>query len=105
LILIWINPFNGVEAADSQSLGFYLGLWFVFTLFMFVGTLKHNRASQVVFGSLTILFFLLSLANFTGIEQIHTVAGYIGIICGASAIYNAMGQIINQEFGKTIIKL
>lgn len=105
LILIWINPFKGIEAADPMSMGFYLGLWCVFTLFMFIGTLKHNRATQLVFGSLTILFLLLSLANFTGSETIHTIAGYVGLICGASAIYNAMGQILNQEFGKKIMPL
>lgn len=105
LILIWINPFSGVEAADSTSMGFYLGLWFIFTGFMFIGTLKHNRASQVVFCSLTLLFLLLSLANFTGSEGIHTIAGYVGIFCGLSALYNAMGQIINQEFGKTVMPL
>lgn len=105
LILIWIKPFPGIEAADSVSMGFYLGLWFIFTLFMFLGTLKHNRASQVVFGTLTILFLLLSLANFTGSEAIHTAAGYVGILCGASAIYNAMGQVLNQEFGKKVMPL
>jgi succinate-acetate transporter protein len=84
-------------------MGFYLGLWGVFTLFMFIGTLKHNRITQIVFGSLTVLFFLLSTANFTGSEAIHTVAGYVGIFCGLSAIYNAMAQIINAEFGKTIM--
>lgn len=105
LILIWINPFEKINTPDSISMGFYLGLWGLFTLFMFVGTLKHNRASQVVFGSLTVLFFLLAMANFTDSEQIHTIAGYVGIFCGLSAFYNSMGQIINQEFGKTIIKL
>jgi len=105
LILIWINPFTGIEAKDNISMGYYLGLWFVFTGFMFIGTLKHNRASQVVFGSLTILFLFLSLANFTEIEVIHTVAGYVGIFCGLSAIYNAMAQILNQEFQKTILLL
>jgi succinate-acetate transporter protein len=105
LILIWSNPIKGIDGADAMSMGFYLGLWFVFTLFMFIGTLKHNKISQIVFGSLTVLFLLLSLANFTGIESIHTLAGYVGIFCGASAIYSAMGQIINQEFGKTVFKL
>jgi uncharacterized protein len=105
LILIWINPFKGIEAADPKSMGYYLGLWCVFTCFMFLGTLKHNRASQVVFGSLTILFLLLSLANFTESEMIHTIAGYVGIFCGLSAIYNAMGQILNQEFGKKVLPL
>ncbi len=105
LILIWFNPFPNITAADSASMGYYLGLWAVFTFFMFIGTLKHNRAIQVVFGSLTLLFLLLSLANFTGSTAIHTVAGYVGIFCGLSAIYNAMAQIINNEYGKTVMPL
>ncbi len=105
LVLIWVNPFTGIEAADSTSLGFYLLLWCIFTGFMFIGTLKHNRATQVVFGSLTILFLLLALGDFTGIHVIHTIAGIEGIFCGLSAIYSAMGQIVNGEYGKTIIPL
>lgn len=105
LILIWINPFSKINAADSTSMGFYLGLWFIFTLFMFIGTLKHNRATQVVFCSLAILFLLLSVANFSGSDVIHSIAGYIGIFCGLSAIYSSMGQIINNEFGKTVMPL
>ena len=105
LVLIWVNPFKGIEAADSTSLGFYLLLWCIFTAFMFIGTLKHNRATQVVFGSLTILFLLLAIGDFTGIHAIHTIAGIEGIFCGLSAIYSAMGQIVNGEFGKTIIPL
>lgn len=105
LIIIWIKPFPGIDAADPISMGFYLGLWCLFTGFMFIGTLKHNRATQVVFGSLTVLFLLLAAANFTGSESIHQIAGYVGIFCGLSAFYNAVGQIINQEFNKTIMPL
>lgn len=104
LVLIWINPF-GVNASDELSMGFYLLLWCLFTLFMFIGTLKHNKATQVVFGSLTILFLLLALANFTGSHAIHTIAGIEGIFCGLSAIYSAAGQILNAEYGKTILPL
>ncbi|HCP14719.1 MAG TPA: hypothetical protein DIT32_02905 [Peptococcaceae bacterium] len=105
LILIWINPFSGINAADPVSMGYYLAIWGIFSFFMFIGTLKHNRSSQVIFSSLVLLFFLLSLANFTGSESIHAVAGYVGIFCGASAIYSAVGQILNQEFGKTVMPL
>lgn len=99
LILIWINPFGAINTADKKSMGFYLLLWGIFTLFMFIGTLKHNLVSQIVFGTLTILFFLLAAADFTGIELIHTIAGFVGIVCGISAIYNAMSQILKEEFG------
>ena len=107
LVLIWANPFQtaGIASADKISMGYYLLLWGIFTAFMFVGTLKHNRATQVVFGSLTVLFILLALGDFTGIHTITVIAGFEGIFCGLSAIYNAMGQILNAEYGKKIIPL
>ena len=105
LVLIWVNPFEGIESASPVAMGYYLLLWGIFTAFMFVGTLKHNRATQVVFGSLTVLFFLLAAGDFTGNHTITTIAGFEGIFCGLSAVYSAMGQIVNAEFGKKIIPL
>lgn len=107
LVLIWTNPFAGagIESASKVAMGYYLLMWGIFTLFMFIGTLKHNRATQVVFGSLTILFMLLALGDFTGNHTITTIAGFEGIFCGFSAIYSAMGQILNEEFKKTIFPL
>ena len=105
LILIWIKPFSAIEAGDEFSMGFYLLLWGIFTLFMFIGTLKHNRATQVVFGSLTLLFFLLAAGDFTGVHMIHLAAGCVGIFCGASAMYSAVGQVINEEYERTIFPL
>ena len=105
LVLIWINPFEGIEAASKVAMGYYLLLWGVFTAFMFIGTFKHNIATRVVFGSLTVLFMLLAIGDFTGNHTVTMIAGFEGIFCGLSAIYSAMGQIINAEFGKKIIPL
>ena len=104
LVLIWVNPFteSGIQG-NTLTLAFYLLLWGIFTLVMFIGTLKHNRATQVVFGSLTVLFFLLAIGDFTGNHTITTIAGFEGIFCGLSAIYNASAQILNAEYGKTIL--
>ena len=105
LVLIWVNPFEGVNAATKTDMGYYLLLWGVFTAFMFIGTLKHNKATQVVFGSLTVLFVLLALGDFTGNHTITIIAGFEGIFCGLSAIYSAMGQILNAEYGKEVMPL
>jgi succinate-acetate transporter protein len=107
LVLIWVNPFaeSGMAGADKISMGYYLLLWGIFTGFMFIATLKHNRATQVVFGSLTVLFLLLALGDFTGNHAITTIAGFEGIFCGLSAIYSAMGQILNAEYGKSVLPL
>ena len=105
LVLIWVNPFEGIAAASKTDMGYYLLLWGIFTAFMYVGTLKHNKATQVVFGSLTVLFMLLAIGDFTGNHTITMIAGFEGIFCGLSAIYSAMGQILNAEYGKDIIPL
>ena len=107
LVLIWVNPFAdaGIEAASKVAMGWYLLLWGLFTAVMFIGTLKHNRATQVVFGSLTVLFMLLALGDFTGNHTITMIAGFEGIFCGLSAIYSAAGQILNEEYGKEIVPL
>lgn len=106
LIFIWTNPVsNTILAADERSMGFYLLLWGIFTLFMFIGTLKHNTITKIVFLSLPLLFFGLAIGDFTGIALIKIISGYIGILCGASAIYSAMGQVVNEEFGKKVMPL
>lgn len=101
---VWIKIGTG-NPADSTSMGFYLLLWGLFTLFMFLGTFKHNMITRVVFGSLTLLFFMLALGDFTGYHLIQKLAGVVGILCGLSAMYSACGQIVNQEFGRKIFPL
>lgn len=103
LIFIWGKPFG--EAADNVSMGFYLLLWGLFTFMMFIGTLKHNRATQVVFFTLTLLFVLLAVGDFTLNHTITLIAGYVGIFCGLSAIYNSTAQIVNNEYGKKVLPL
>ena len=106
LVALNILPMMGYgEAADSLSMAAYLFMWSLFTFFMFIGTLKINRALQVVFGTLTILFFLLAIGNFTGSELILTIAGYEGIFCGFTAIYAAMAQVLNEVYGKTVLPI
>lgn len=105
LVLIWVNPFGKIAAASPEAMGFYLGFWGIFTLFMFVGTLKHSVANRIVFCLLTLLFFLLSAHFFAESATIGKVAGYVGIVCGLSAMYNAFAQVVNNEFGKKILPL
>lgn len=106
LVAIIMLPKMGLaEAADAQFLGVFLALWGIFTLFMFFGTLGANRALQFVFASLTVLFALLAIGNITGNHALLTFAGYEGIICGASAIYLAMAEVLNEQYGRTVLPI
>lgn len=109
LVGLFIMPQMGfgpaTAAPDHFAMGCYLGMWGFFTACMFIGTLKINRALQIVFGSLTILFFLLAIENFTGIKALGKVAGVEGIFCGMSAIYAAIAQVLNEVYGKDLLPL
>lgn len=106
LVGIWYAPIDAhVQATPASFLGIYLAIWGIFTLFMFLGSLTANKALQFVFGSLTILFALLAIGNVCESKTILTIAGFEGIICGASAIYLAMAEVLNAQYGKTILPI
>jgi succinate-acetate transporter protein len=106
LVAIWALPQLGIaEKADETAMGFYLATWGLFTLGLFVGTLRLNRALQVVFATLVILFALLAVADFTHSAAIKTLAGYEGIICGLSALYAAIAQVLNEVYKRTVLPL
>jgi succinate-acetate transporter protein len=106
LVFLWLAPELGWwEAPEEGALVAYLVMWGLFTSFMFVPTLKLNRAVQVVFLSLAVLFFLLALRDVTDNEVIGKIAGIEGILCGISAVYLAMAEVINEYYGRTVLPI
>ncbi|OFW55882.1 MAG: hypothetical protein A2133_01240 [Actinobacteria bacterium RBG_16_64_13] len=107
---IWLLPaiFPNTKLAGSPSelaLAWYFVAWGVFTGYMFLGTLKLNRALQVVFALLTILFFLLAVRDFGGGAIFGKIAGWEGILTGLSALYAAAAQILNETYRRVVLPL
>ncbi|MBU2951917.1 acetate uptake transporter [Tamlana agarivorans] len=101
-----ILPKTGLtNAPENASLVSYLVMWGIFTGALFIGTFKISRALQFVFGSLTLLFFLLALGDYTHNMTIGLIAGYVGIICGSSAIYTGVAQVINELYKKVVLPI
>lgn len=106
LVTIWLFPKLGIATApDPISMSYYLFLWGVLTFTFFIGTLKLNRALQLVFGTLTILFLLLALGDYTGNAIVTKIAGFEGIICGMLAFYTAVAQVANEVHKKIVLPL
>jgi succinate-acetate transporter protein len=107
LVILLILPktilFDGILTPTSEAMVAYFFMWGLFTFVMFFGTLKANRALQFVFLSLAILFFLLTLRDLTGSTDIGIIAGFEGIICGLSAVYTALAEVLNEAYGKTVL--
>ncbi|MDC7234021.1 MAG: acetate uptake transporter [Spirochaetales bacterium] len=106
LVAIWLLPSLGIaQAATPGAMGFYLLLWGILTFGLFVAVLKGKLIGKLVFGSLTLLFLLLAISDFTGSHLIHTIAGIEGIICGSLAIYEGLGIIINEKYNKEVLPM
>jgi succinate-acetate transporter protein len=107
LVALVLLPKTGaIGAPDANAMAFYLVCWGLFTGVMFVGTLRLNRALQFVFLSLTILFFLLAYGEVGGVSSgFKHFTGYEGIICGLSAMYTGLAQILNELARRTVLPL
>ncbi|NVO12042.1 MAG: acetate uptake transporter [Bacteroidales bacterium] len=105
-VAIWIFPDLGVAKGvktEEGFMGWFLFLWGIYSFFMWIGTFNKNKVLQFVFLTLWVLFFLLAIRDWTGSVGIGIVAGYEGILCGASAIYLAMAEILEETLGKKVL--
>jgi succinate-acetate transporter protein len=99
LILPKLGMANPPESIATAA---YFAIWGLFTLVMFVGTFKINWKLQLVFGSLTVLFVLLAVRDILGATgaglTVGKVAGFEGILCGLSAVYAGLSQVLAELF-------
>ena len=112
LVILKIFPaMNLWEIPSNYAMAAYFLMWGLFTFVMFFATLKANRAIQFVFMSLAILFFLLTIKelmvawDLAGITEVSTVLGIEGVICGLSAVYTALAEVLNEAHGRTVLPL
>lgn len=92
---------TGVPAA---FVGWYLFMWGVFTFYMWIATLRANRALQLVFLALWITFVLLAVGSW-GIAFMGILGGYTGLITAILAFYLSAAEVINESFGHTVLPI
>jgi len=108
--LIGVTPW----VVSQEAFAAYFFMWGLFTFAMFFGTLKANRTLQFVFMSLAVLFFLLATKSAllafttltaTNLELFTRLIGVEGVVCGFSAIYLAIAEVINEAHGKNVLPI
>ncbi|MGD0645186.1 MAG: acetate uptake transporter [Candidatus Bathyarchaeia archaeon] len=111
LVLPNFSFLSGFSGPSSSSLAAYFIMWGIFTFGMFFGTLKANRILQFVFGSLTVLFFMLTIRELTnnptlfGSVTFNTITGIEGVICGLSAVYLGIAEVLNETHKKNTLPI
>jgi uncharacterized protein len=104
--LVLLPKIDPKLAPTEAAMAAYLAIWGLFTFGLFIGTFRLSCALQVVFGTLTLLFFLLAFGEAVEVSPAFKhFTGYEGTLCGLSAFYTGMAQILNEVFGKTVLPL
>lgn len=86
--------------SSGAAMGWFFLVWALFSCGMFVATLRLAPSLQVVFFAVTVLFGLLAVYELSGSALLGRIAGWEGILAGASAMYVAVAQIWSAVAGE-----
>jgi succinate-acetate transporter protein len=87
----------------GAAVGLFLIAWGIFTLYMFVASLRTTAAVSLVFLLLTITFFLLGIGESGGHKGMVEVGGWAGLLTAAAAWYASFAAVLNSTFGRTVL--
>ncbi len=100
--IIWILNILNVYKSTSYDIGYFMFAWTLFTLIMFIASLRVSKAMAITFALLLIGFILLVIGHF-GHPFFNIIAGYELILCALCAWYMMASIIINDLAGRVVI--
>lgn len=97
---------GGFSAASGEFMGAFFLLWGIFSFFCWICTFKQNRVVQFIFFVLIIAFMLLSIGHWRP-ESTNSIkaAGWIGLICGGSAFYLGLAELLLDSTGYVLLPI
>ena len=104
LLLFSHNGWIDITAA-GPTVGVALLLWGLLTLYLWIASFRLSKIVFLIFLTLWITFGLLGLGAVNGSAGLGEAGGYLGILCGALAIYGSFGIVTNATFGRSVVPL
>ncbi len=104
-LLLWTLNAGWLKSPGNAGLGVTLLLWGVFTLYMWVSTFRLNVALWLVFLTLWITYGLLAAGSLGAGVRYQRIGGWVGLACGAIALYTSFAEVTNDTFGRRVIPL
>jgi len=102
LVMLGGNHVLDLSGAGT-GIGACLLLWGVFTLGLWVSTFRLSRLLFAIFLTLWIAFFLLGGGAVLGNPALHMAGGWVGLLCGALAMYGSFAIVTNTTYGREVV--
>jgi uncharacterized protein len=91
------------KADAGHAVGLFLIAWGIFTLYMFIASLRTTVAIATVFALLAATFFILGIGNAGAHTNIVKAGGYVGLATAAAAWYASFAGVTNATFKRTVL--
>ena len=108
----WLLVSNFIPAMVAQKVpagdiggfvGLFLFAWGIFTAYMFIASWRSAKAVTLVFGLLTVTFFVLATGEWAASDSIHKLGGYVGLLTAVAALYASFADVVNANFGRHLM--
>lgn len=100
-IILLFNKFD-IYKSSSTDIGYFLIVWTLYTVILWVGSMRIHGAMASTFTLLLAGFILLDLAHF-GYPAMTKVAAYVLILCALNAWYMMAHVIFLGIFGRDVL--
>lgn len=102
-LLLWTMGAGWIKAPHASGIGLTLLMWGVFTFCLWIATFRLPKMLWAIFLTLWIAFFLLGAGDMGMGLAWRKAGGWVGILCGCSALYLSFAQVTNAVAGRTAI--
>jgi len=89
----------------GPTIGAGVLLFGVLTLYLWISTFRLPRITFLIFLTLWVTFALLGFGFIYGNQDLVHAGGWLGILCGALAMYGSFGIVTNATFGRAVVPL
>jgi succinate-acetate transporter protein len=97
-------PVLGWAPAPTPGItGTFMFFWAIYVFLLLLGVFKGGKVLSLVVTTLTILLLILAIANWTGSGALVKLAGWEGLLCGASALYLGAAITLDETAKRKIL--
>jgi hypothetical protein len=85
------------SASDlDKAVGTYLLIWTIFTVYMFIASMRTSGAIMAVFALLALTFLFLCIGAYSGTAGMTKVGGWLGLATAVVAWYTSLAGVFNS---------
>jgi uncharacterized protein len=103
--VVAFGGYSFLWTVDAASVGWYLILWMIFTLFLVFASTVAPRVLTIILMLTVVLLGSLGVGALTGNAALSLFGGVEGIITGGLAMYMAFAVLLNEMWGKEVLPL